>query len=104
MDLSKNGEPRKKEKRTVRVRKRRFNPGFVFRIVQGSKSETEFWDSSGSSDISEGLSFGDSENSAIVDAAELLLQVSGTSFYSGVNVLKLNTKLKDIKYNNNKIA
>ena len=92
MDLSKNGEPRKKEKRTVRVRKRRFNPGFVFRIVQGSKSETEFWDSSGSSDISEGLSFGDSENSAIVEAAELLLQVSGTSFYSGVNVLKLNTK------------
>lgn len=80
MDLSKNGEPRKKEKRTVRVRKRRFNPGFVFRILQGSKSEREFWDLSGSSDISEGLSFGDSENSAIVEAAELLLQAAGRRF------------------------
>ena len=71
MDLSKNGAPRKKENRTVRVRKRRFNPGFVFLMVQGSKSAEEFWNLSGVSDISEGLSSRDPENSAIVEVVEL---------------------------------
>lgn len=76
MDFSKNGAPRKKEKRTVRVSERRFSPGFVFRMVRGLKSGTEIWESSAISDISEGLSCGDSDNSAIVKTVELLLQVS----------------------------
>lgn len=39
MDFSKNGRPKRKEKRTVRERMRRFNPGLVIRMVLGSKSK-----------------------------------------------------------------
>jgi hypothetical protein len=63
--LNKKGKPKRKETRTVKVRKRRFNPGFVLRMV--------FESNSGSDGGVGGVSGGGSSGDSVISSAMLLI-------------------------------